>query len=137
MSKMVIGLFSGGIDRLVASGIIAEGAAVYDMDVEIYVLLMASRTFKKENAEKADELSETPNLKEDFFAGLEKNKVKKWYEFFREAKELTNVKIIVCGTAGKIWGADKKDDFIDLVDDIGGVGEYISAAEEADIHIFI
>jgi len=81
MAKMVIGLVSGGIDRLTAMGVISSGAAALDMDIEIYVLLMGARAFKKENAENIDGLSETPQLKDQFFAGLEKNQVKKWYQF--------------------------------------------------------
>ena len=137
MAKMVIGLCSGSIDRLTATGIISGGAAALDMDIEIYVLLMAARAFIKENAEKVDELSETPHLKDEFLAGLEKNNVKKLHEVIKELKEFTDVKVLVCGTAGKIWGAEKKEDFIDVVDDICGIGEYVSAAEEADVHLFI
>ena len=137
MAKMVIGLCSGSIDRLTATGIISGGAAALDMDIEIYVLLMAARAFKKENVEKVDELSETPHLKDEFLAGLEKNNVKKLHEVIKELKEFTDVKVLVCGTAGKIWGAEKKEDFIDVVDDICGIGEYVSAAEEADVHLFI
>lgn len=137
MAKMVIGLVSGGIDRLTAMGIIASGAAALDMDIEIYVLLMGARAFKKENAESIDELSETPQLKNQFFAGLEKNQVKKWYQFLNDVKGLANVKILVCGLAGKIWEGEKIDDFIDLVDDICGVGEYVDAATNADLHLFI
>jgi peroxiredoxin family protein len=49
MAKMVIGLFSGSIDRLIAAGIVSSGAAALDMDIEIYVLLMGARAFKKGN----------------------------------------------------------------------------------------
>ena len=137
MAKMVIGLFSGSIDRLTATGIVSSGAAALDMDIEIYVLLMGARAFKKENAATIDELSETPYLKNQFIEGLEKNQVKKWDQFLKDAKGLTNVKILVCGLAGKIWGGDKKDDFVDLVDDICGVGEYVDAATNADLQLFI
>ncbi len=137
MAKMVIGLFSGSIDRLTAAGVVSSGAAALDMDIEIYVLLMGARAFKKENAATIDELSETPHLKNQFLAGLEKNQVKKWYQFLKDVKELTNVKILICGLAGKIWGGEKTDDFIDLVDDICGVGEYVDSAASADLHLFI
>ena len=32
---------------------------------------------------------------------------------------------------------EKLEDFNDLVDDIGGIGEYLTSAEESDIHMFI
>ena len=50
---------------------------------------------------------------------------------------MTNVKIHVCGLAGKLWGGEKLEDFIDIVDDIGGVTEYVDAATNADMHLFI
>ena len=53
------------------------------------------------------------------------------------AKDMTNVKIYICSLAGKIWGGEKLEDFNDLVDDICGIGEYLTSAEEADIHMFI
>lgn len=137
MAKMVIGLCSGSVDRLTATGIISGGAAALDMDIEIYVLLMAARAFKKGNEDSINELSETPHLKNEFLAGLEKYNVKKLHEVIKELKEFTDVKVLVCGTAGKIWGGEKKEDFIDVVDDICGIGEYVSAAEEADVHMFI
>ena len=137
MANLVVGLFSGGVDRLTAAGVIMSGAAADDMDIEVFVLLMGARAFKKEVGDNNIELSESANLKEDFFAGLEANKVKKWTEFIKEVKEITNVKIHICGLAGKIWGGEKLDDFIDLADDICGISEYITAAQSADMHVFI
>lgn len=136
---MAIALFSGSLDKLTCAGVILGGAAADDMDVDVYVLLQGARAFKKEIAGEADklELAEYPQLKEQFVESLEKLNVKPWIEFFREAKELTNVKIHICGLAGKVWGGEKLDDFIDLADDIVGIGECITAMQEADVHLFI
>ena len=137
MAKMVIGLFSGGVDKLTAAGVIMSGGAADDMDIEVYVLLQAARAFKKEVGEKNDEIAEVPNLKEEFFTSLQKNNVSTWIEFFEQVKELTNTKIYMCSLAGKIWGGEKMEDFIDLVDDFCGIGEYVTVAQEADVHMFI
>ena len=136
---MTMALYSGSLDKLTAAGVILSGAAADDMEVDIYVLLMAARAFKKEIATNKDklELAENAHLRDEFLQSLDKLNVNEWHEFFREAKELTNVKIHICGLAGKIWGAEKLDDFIDLVDDIVGIGEYITSAQEADVHLFI
>ena len=136
---MTMALYSGALDKLTAAGVILSGAAADDMEVDIYVLLMAARAFKKEIATNKDklELAENAHLRDEFLQSLDKLNVNEWHEFFREAKELTNVKIHICGLAGKIWGAEKLDDFIDLVDDIVGIGEYITSAQEADVHLFI
>ncbi len=136
---MCLALFSGAVDKLTAAGIILSGAAADDMDVDIYVLLQGARVFRKDVGDDASKLSmaECPEMKEEFMNALKELKVSTWLEFFTMAKEMTNIKIHVCGLAGKVWGAEKLDDFVDIVDDIVGIGEYITAAEEADIHMFI
>ena len=135
--KFVLALFSGSVDRLTAAGVVLSGAAAQDMDIDIYVLLMGAYAFKKENVDTNKHMAELTDKKEEFFASLERLKVPKWIDFFKQAKELTNVKIHICGLAGKIWGGEKLEDFVDIADDIVGIGEYISAAEEADINLFI
>lgn len=137
--KMCLGLFTGSVDKLTAAGIIISGAAALDMKVDIYVLLQGARAFKKEIGDDASKLqmAENPALKDEFMESLKNLKVKTWVEFFREAKEITDVKIHICGLAGKIWGGEKLDDFIDLADDICGIGAYLSSAEEADVNLFI
>lgn len=137
--KLCLALFSGSIDKLTAAGIILSGAAADDMDVDIYVLLQGARAFRKDIGDNASKLSmaENPELKEEFLNSLKELKVSTWVEFFKQAKELTNVKIHVCGLAGKIWGAYALSDFVDIVDDIVGISEYITAASEADMHLFI
>ena len=137
--RMTIALFSGSLDKLTAAGIILSGAAADDYDIEVYVLLQGARAFMKGIAENNDklELAENPKLKAEFLESLKKLNVKPWLEFFMEAKEITNLKIYICGLAGKVWGGEKLDDFVDLADDIVGIGECITSMEESDVHLFI
>lgn len=137
--KMCLALFSGSLDKLTAAGVILSGAAADDMDVDVYVLLQAARAFKKDIGDDVNKLAmaENPDLKEEFVKALNRLNVSTWLEFFEMAKELTNVKIHICGLAGKIWDGEKLEDFVDIADDIVGIGEYITAAEEADVHLFI
>lgn len=137
--KLCLALFSGSVDKLTAAGVILSGAAADDMKVDIYVLMQGARAFKKDIGDDASKLhmAENADLKEDFLASLKRLNVKTWVEFFKEAKEITDVKIHICGLAGKIWGGEKLEDFLDLADDIVGIGEYITAATEADMHLFI
>jgi len=136
---MCLGLFTGSVDKLTAAGIILSGAAAMDMKVDIYVLLQGARAFKKEIGDNPDKLqmAENPALKEEFLESLKNLNVKTWVEFFKEAKEITDVKIHICGLAGKIWGGEKLEDFVDLADDICGIGAYITSAQEADVNLFI
>jgi peroxiredoxin family protein len=137
--KMTIALFSGSLDKLTGAGIILSGAAANDLDVDIFVLLQGARAFKKDIAENRDELkmAENSHLRKEFLASLERLQIKPWLDFFREAKELTNVTVHICGLAGKVWGGEKLEDFVDIADDICGIAEYVSSAEEADINLFI
>lgn len=136
---MCIALFTGSVDKLTAAGVILSGAAADDMDVDIFVLLQAARAFKKDIGDDSDKLpmAENIDLKGEFLNSLKKLNVKTWVEFFKEAKEITNVKIHICGLAGKVWDGEKLDDFIDLADDIVGISEYITATQEADVNLFI
>lgn len=135
--KLCLALFTGSMDKLTAAGVILSGAAADDMEVDIFVLLMGARAFKKENANNVTSMAEYPDLKDEFADSLKKLNVKPWLEFFKEAKELTNLRIHICGLAGKVWGGEKLSDFVDIADDICGIGEYISCAQEADINLFI
>jgi peroxiredoxin family protein len=135
--KLCLALYTGSIDKLTAAGVILGGAAADDMDVEVFVLLQAAFAFKKENAISNDRVAELPDKKDDFLASLSRLGTPHWTEAFRKAKELTNVKIHICGFAGKVWHGEKLEDFIDLADDICGIGEYISVAQEADLNLFI
>lgn len=137
MAKLCMGLFSGSLDKLIGAGVILSGAAADDMDVEVFVLLQGARAFIKGNENKIDNVSEALELKEHFIKQLQVVNVPEWYDFFEMAKDMTNVKIHICSLAGKIWGGEKLEDFNALVDDICGIGEYLTAAEEADIHMFI
>ena len=132
-------LHSGSLDRLTGAGVILSGAAADDMDVDVFVLLQAARAFKKEIADDYDKLPMTENseIKEDFVASLKKLNVPTWIDFFQMAKDMTNVRIHVCSLAGMVWGGESLGDFVDLVDDICGIGEYIESAQEADVHLFI
>ena len=98
--KLTLALFSGSVDKLTAAGVILGGAAAEDMDVEIYVLLQAAFAFKKENAMVNDRVSEITDKKDDFLASLNRLGTPHWTEAFKTAKEMTNVKIHICGFAG-------------------------------------
>jgi peroxiredoxin family protein len=137
--KLCLALYTGSVDKLTAAGVILGGAAADDMQVEIYVLLQGARAFRKDVGDNPDKLqmAENPTMKAEFLQSLKNLKVKTWVEFFKEAKAMADVKIYICGLAGKVWGCEKLDDFIDIADDICGIGDYITSAQEADVNLFI
>ncbi len=137
MAKMCIGLFSGGLDKLTFAGVLLSGAAAEDMDVEVYVHLKAAQWFVKGNENGREYLSEDNENLQACIDKLKELNSPTWKEYFEMAREMTNVKIYVCSLAGRIWGGSKIEDFIDMVDDIIGIGEYIDAVKEADVHFLV
>ncbi len=137
--KMCMALFTGSLDKLTAAGVILSGAVADDMDIDIYVLLQGARAFLKDVADKPEMLNmaENANLRKEFEQGLKRLNVMPWIEFFREAKQMGNIKIHICGLAGKLWGGEKLEDFVEIADDIVGINEYITKAQQADIHLLI
>lgn len=137
MAKLVVGLSSGSVDKLVGLSVMMSGAVADDMDVEVYVLLTAARAFIKGNEDLVDSVVEYPHLKDEMMAKLTELKQPGWVESFNQAKEFGNVKIYICSLAGKLWGGNTKEDFNELVDDICGIFQYIESAQSADLHITI
>ncbi len=136
MAKMTIGLSTASLDKLTGLGVITSGAAADDMEVDIFVLLNAGPAFLKNKPAK-DFLSEGDGDVEDFKTGLEKTGTPHWKEFLEMAKDMTEMKIYVCSLAGKVAGGENKEDFIELVDEICGIGEYIESVQEADVNLFL
>ena len=132
MGKMVIGLASGSIEKLVVASTLTGGAVALDMDVDVYLLLGGAYAFRKDVAGDGT-YADRPELKEEMLAGMADNAVPAPIDNLRNLKADGKVKIHCCGTAGKIWGAGVLEDFVDVVDDIVGIAQYISDCEEADV----
>lgn len=135
MSKLVIGLSSGSLDKLVGAGVMMSGAAADDMDIEVYVLLTAGRAFIKGNEDLRDAMVEYPQLQDEMYAKMKELKIENWVNSWQEVKDLTNMKVFICSLAGKMWGGEKLEDFNSLVDGFTGIFQYVQAAQAADLHI--
>jgi peroxiredoxin family protein len=133
MGKMVIGLAGDSMEKLVVASVVAGGGVALDMEVDIYLLLGGAYAFKKDVVEAQAIKYERPELKEQMLAGMEAHKVPMPFDALRNLKQDGHVRIHVCATAGKIWGATKKEDFVDLVDDIVGLAQYLTQVEAADV----
>ena len=137
MSKLVLALSTSCLDKLTSAGVILSGAAADDMDVDVFVLVNAGYAFLKGKSEHLSGMADSMQTAKEFQIALDKLSSPSWLDFFDMAKELTNVNIYICSLAGKLVGGEKKEDFIDMVDDICGIGEYIDAVQSADVNIFI
>ncbi len=132
MSSMVIGLASGSLEKLVVTSTVTGGAVALDMDVDIYLLLGGAYAFRKDVAGNGT-YCDRPELAQEMVAGMADNAVPAPSDNLRSLKADGNVRIHCCGTAGKIWGAGALEDFVDIVDDIVGIAEYISRCEDAEV----
>jgi peroxiredoxin family protein len=132
MSKMVIGLARGSLESLVVTSTVTGGAVALDMEVDIYLLLGGAYAFRKDVAGSGT-YSDRPELGEEMAAGMSGAAVPAPLDNLRNLKTDGNVRIHACGTAGRIWGAGELGDFVDIVDDIVGIAEYITRCEEADV----
>ncbi len=137
--KMCLVLVTGSMDKLTAAGVMLSGAIADDYQIDVYALIHGARAFLKANADNPENLrmAENTDLRPEFEAALKRLNVKPWIEFFREAKQMGDVKIHVCGLAGKIWGGEKLEDFDPIVDDIVGINECITKLQEADIQVVL
>jgi peroxiredoxin family protein len=135
--KMVLALVSGGMEKMTAGGIMLSGAIAQDMEVKVFLLLGGAYAFRKDTADDMKEVGDFQKAKDRFLAGLTKANVPYWLDFYKKAKEMGKVTIYLCGTAGKIWGSDKLEDYVGIVDTVCGIGEYITSAEEADLSLIL
>ena len=134
MARMVVGLASGSVERLLVASTVVGGAVALDMEVDIYLLLGGARAFLKAPRDGLPpEHYDRPQDRDTLAAGMRDANVQMPLDALTALKDTGSVRIHACATAGKIWGATEREAFVDLVDDIVGIGAYVIACEEADV----
>ena len=134
--KLSIIVTSGTVDKLMAASIIASGAASMDMEVNMFFAFWAVLAAKKDTAAKNDKLpAEYAEFKQPMFEAFRKLDMKPWYELLKEAKAGGKLKIYACSATLDMFGL-KKEDLLDIFDDVVGVGSFIIESEDADIVSF-
>jgi peroxiredoxin family protein len=135
--KLAIVVFSGTVDRLLPAAIIASGGVAMGMDVELFLTFWGLNAMRKDSVNTNTRFSRDYEDMAPLMMQLMKEKnVPSWYEMLKRAKELGNVKVHACAMTYDLMGM-KKEDLADIVDDVIGVGEFISIAREAKITLFI
>ncbi len=136
--KMSIVLFSGSFDKLIGTSILVGGAVGMDFDVDIFLQMWGVHAFTKEQANNGG----LPLSKEFEQYGptianrLKELKMPSWLEMLKQAKANGNVKIHACSAAMQVWGL-KKEDLIELVDDVMGAGEFVERSKDAKETYFV
>jgi peroxiredoxin family protein len=135
--KIALVVFSGTVDRLLPVGIIASGAVAMGMDVEIFLTFWGLNAFRKENVNLNQSFSKDyEEMKGVMMELMQRKGVPSWYDTLKKAKELGNVRIHACAMTYDLMGL-KKEDLVDIVDDVIGVGEFVDIAKDAKFTLFI
>lgn len=127
-------MFSGTEDRLVVAAAIAAGAAAMGMEVEVFLTLWGLNAFRKGQGD-----GRVSRDYEDMAPGvlrLIRERLQPWQETLRRAKEAGKVRVHACAMTYDLMGL-RKEDLLDIVDDVIGVGEFVEMARGADITLFI
>ena len=163
MPKATIVVFSGDLDKALAAFVIGTGAAASGWDVTLFftfwginIVRADKNAMKKRKVKlKKDAMSkafaammpqgaEALKLSNMNMGGMGTSMMKKRMkvknvqslgEMIEDAKEL-DVKFLVCDMSMDIMGL-QKEEFIDEVDDIVGVGTYLKESKGADLTLFI
>ena len=158
MSKATIVMFSGDLDKALAGMVIATGAAASGWDVTLFFTFWGINIVRDANKQPA----KPKTMVEKMFGwmmpkGTDKLKLSKMNmggmgtsmmkkrmvlkkvnsleKFIKDAKEL-DVKFLVCDMSMDIMGL-QKEEFIDEVDEIVGVGTYLKESKDANLTLFI
>ena len=135
MPKLSIILFSGTVDKLMPVGVLASAAAGLGYDVEIFATFWGLLALKKD-APEPDVSEDYGPMGEMFKKVMKEKNMPSWLDLLRQAKEMGNVKIYACAQTFDMLDL-KKEDLVDIVDDVIGAMEYLEKSKDADINLFI
>lgn len=158
MTKLTIIMFSGELDKALAAFVLASGAAASGWDVTVFFTFWGINIVRAENKKalhKKDTMSSMFGAMMPKGAGnlplsnmhmlglgtsmmkrrMKEKNVKSLHDMILDAKEL-DARLLVCDMSMDIMGL-QKEEFIDEVDDIVGVGTYLKEAKDAEVNLFI
>ena len=135
--KLSMVVFSGTTDKLFPVGILASGAVAMGMDVDIFLTFWGLQAFAKASQGKPPKFSgDYADMAPMFAQVMMQKNVPTPFETLRTAKKLGHVRIYACTMTMDLLGQTKAD-FIDLVDQTAGVGEFMDQAKDAKMTLFI
>ncbi len=131
--KLSIIVFSGSVDKLMLAAIIGSAAAQMGIKVTMFFTFWGIVASRKDFVEKNDKISpEFNEFKQPMMEAMMKNNVKPWFKLLEEAKETGNLTIYACGMSMDLLGI-KKEDLIDIFDDVVGVGTFLMESEDGQV----
>ncbi len=135
--RMSLVVFNGTVDKLYPVAIMASGAVMNDMEVDIFLTFWGLMPFRKGEPYKVTQVSKDYDQMGDEMMRIMKEKnVPSWYDTLLQAKELGNIRIHACAMTVDLFGLTMED-FEPVIDDIIGVGEFVDMAGDSDTTLFI
>ena len=135
--RLSICVYSGTVDKLLPVAIMTAGAVAMDMEVNLFVTFYGLHAFRK------DQVATNMKFSKDFeelapmmMKSMGEMHVPSWYDMLKDAKKAGKVRIVACSTAAGVLHV-KKEDLVDIVDEVVGVGNYLDVASDSDITLFI
>jgi peroxiredoxin family protein len=136
--KATIIVHSGDMDKIFSALIVGNGALSMGMDASLYFTFWGLQRLKKQGLEKG-KLSKMNMMGLGRWMVRKKMKdagVAELERLIQDYRELGG-KIIACEMTMEVMGIKKDDLRLDLIDEFGAVGTYISEARESKITLFI
>lgn len=134
---MSIVLFSGTVDKIMAASVLASGAVSMNMDVDIFATFYGLNALTKKMIGSNNRFDrDFEEMKGPLVQMMQAKHMPTWYELMQKNKQAGNVKIHACTMVSDMMDL-KKEDFDPIVDDLCGVGTYISIARDSQITLFI
>jgi peroxiredoxin family protein len=135
--RMSIILFSGTVEKLLAASILASGAAMMGMEVEVFLTNYGLLGFRKDDYKTNTRISDDfadyqPMLMEK----LQGPNAPNWMENFQRAKEVGDLKVFACGMTMELFGLQQSD-LEPIVDEVVGVAGFVERAKESKVTLFI
>lgn len=136
--KATIIVHSGDMDKIYSALIVGNGALSMGMDASLYFTFWGLQRLKKQGLEKG-KLSKMNMMGLGRWMVRKKMKdagVAEMERLIQDYRELGG-KIIACEMTMEVMGIKKDDLRLELIDEFGAVGTYISEARESKITLFI
>jgi len=136
-NRLSMVVFSGTVDKLYPVAIMASGAVAMGMDVDLFLTFYGLDAFRKGQPEKNQKMDVNYAEIAPMLGKLMKEKnVPSWYDMLRQAKELGTVRVHACAMTLDLMGMTKEN-LDPIIDDVVGVGEFVSNAKDGEITLFV
>jgi peroxiredoxin family protein len=135
--RMSLVLFSGTMDKLMAASILATGASVMGMEVDIFLTTWGIEALRKDAYKTNHRVSsDYADYSPVMLEAMQAKQAPTWMGNLLGAKEIGDVHIAACSMTMQLFNL-KLSDLEPIVDEVTGVATFIERARESKITLFI